>query len=526
MTRKTFVSAGWPYLYEIPGLHNCIPMLFADSVARYRRLLGEKVTFVTGADEHGSRVEFVSEGLGTSPQALVDAKVAATMPLLAELGMSFDVWGRTSDPRHKQFVASFVDRLLERGAIERREVPVAFCPTCDRHIPDRFTQGACPHCGGPAFGNQCNDKRKCGVLLEPSELKDGHCAVCGGAFEMRAREHLFLPFAEYSDALLRHIETSYAEAPAIRERALAGLAGSQGAALTRDGSWGVPLPNRAALPDRTVYSWVDSLLGKVSFADPASREGALWREPGVEKLFFLGADGVSFYGVLFPALLMAAGDGYDIGAWRIVTNDVLIYEGGVCSKSGRNGISLPEALSLLPGDLWRFVIFEAEARAALSGSTEGAADLDFRWDSFAAAANRDLARIEAVYAPLEGRQPEPELGAAELRVVRDALDALRPGWAFGLLLRLLHGDVRPTLAAGALPLLSCFLPETAKKAEAVLAGGHLPPLFPGLPLDGAALRSKYLSLVAERRAGVDLAAEIAEARGEFLLVCPTRLGER
>ena len=153
MTRH-FVSAGWPYLYDIPGLHNCVPMLFADVYARYYRLKGEEVYFLCGADEHGARTEYVAQGYGTTPQQLLDEKYEATLPLLEKLSLSFDAFERTSDPFHKKFVQEFFSDLLAQDAIVEQEQKVPWCPSCQHHLPDRFLEGTCPSCAGKTYGNQ------------------------------------------------------------------------------------------------------------------------------------------------------------------------------------------------------------------------------------------------------------------------------------------------------------------------------------------------------------------------------------
>lgn len=528
MNGWTFVSAGWPYLYEVPGLHNCIPMLFADAVARFLRGRGENVLYVSGADEHGSRVEFVAEGLGMSPRDLVDAKVALTRPLLAELGLSLDLFARTSDADHQVYVARLIQRLVARGAAVARTDRVPYCAGCDRYLPDRFAEGTCPRCRGPAFGNQCNDKRQCGAILDAFQLVDGRCAVCASPYEPREREHLWVPLDRWRDRLRDHIEASHAHAPGVLARARATLDATDGVVLTRDTAWGIPLGGALHVPGRSVYSWVDSLLGKLSAVAALGREHEVWRTPGAKRVFFMGSDSVGFYAVLMPVLLMAAEEDLAVDEWRIVTNDVLIYEGGVCSKSSRNGIALPEALALLPADYWRFVIFEAEARAARSGRVAGSVDMDFRWDDFARTASRVLGAIDRLYVGLAGAHVASPRDVPALAPVRAALADHQPGLAFSELLDLLQAPEtarRPQDAAAALPLLSCFLPDAAARAREILAGRHEGPVFPHLPLDGAQLRAAYGRKVAERRAAMDLAAELTDVRADLLCVCPARLDE-
>lgn len=524
----TFVSAGWPYLYEVPGLHNCVPMLFADAVARSLRLTGERVVFVSGADEHGSRVEFVAEGLGTSPRELVDEKVGLTRPLLSQLGLSLDLFARTSDPDHQSFVSRLLERLVARGAAVPKTVRIPYCSTCCRHLPDRFAEGSCPRCGGPAFGNQCSDKRQCGLILDAFGLVDGRCAVCGDPYEPRDREHLWLSLDPWRERLRDHIEANHHQSLGVLAKARATLEETDGVVLTRDTAWGIPLSPSIAVPGCTVYSWVDSLLGKVSAVAALGHDGPVWRSPGARKVFFMGGDSVGFYAVLFPALLMAADEEHALDGFRIVTNDVLIYEGGVCSKSSRNGIGLPEALSLLPGDYWRLVIFEAEARAEGSEQPVGSRDLDFRWDEFGQTATRILGAIDHLVLALAGTDPTPAPESRALDAVRSALAAFRPGAAFALLLETLlapDASSRPQEVAAALPLLGCFLPDAAHRAAEILGGRCCGPIFPDLPLDGATLRAAYTRNVAARRSKLDLAAELTDVRADALCVCPIRLDE-
>src|SRR5262245_48783822 len=126
MTSHHFVSAGWPYLYDVPGLHNCVPMLFADVYARYYRHKGDEVYFLCGADEHGARTEYVAHGYGVTPKQLLDEKYDATVPLLKQMGLSFDAFGRTGDAFHQQFVQQFFTDLIARGFLQEGKQKVAW----------------------------------------------------------------------------------------------------------------------------------------------------------------------------------------------------------------------------------------------------------------------------------------------------------------------------------------------------------------------------------------------------------------
>ncbi|MBI4509025.1 MAG: class I tRNA ligase family protein [Deltaproteobacteria bacterium] len=504
---KVFVSAGWPYLYDIPGLHNCVPMLFADVAARFHRLHGDDVFFLCGSDDHGARIEFVSEGYGKKPADLVREKYEATLPLLGRLGLSFDLFGRTSDERHRAFVQGFYARLRSRGALSAREESIPFCERCSKFLPDRFLEGKCPHCGGRAYGNQCQNKKSCDRLLKPSELVEAHCAACGDVAGFRKSKHWIFSVGQHAEAATTQVTSTAAfqdEVKAIVHRTLREVPEM---VVTRNVTWGIPLPWED--PGITAYNWVDSLLAKVSFTPEP-----FFKDPSAKKMFFLGKDSVPFYGVLFPALLSAADMGHSLNEWWVVPNEVFIYEGGVCSKSTGTGIWLREALAVLPGDYWRFYIFYAYARR-----NQVERDVDFRWERFAKAVNEEL------MAPLSQAVAEPgdDKATGLVDEAKDLLAQGRIGRALATLLELVRRRPSRQVLHTALPLLSCYIPETAARAAACLTTGES--LFPDGPVDARSVQRRYQREVEVRRGERTLEEEITDARADGLCVCPINLSE-
>lgn len=580
-----FVSAGWPYLYDIPGLHNCVPMLFADIVARFYRLRGDDVLFVTGSDEHGARIEYVAQGYGRDPKGLVDEKHRQTLPLLRELGLSFDVFGRTSDVQHREFCSDFFAGLLKvPGAVQARFEPLPYCPRCRRGLPDRFVEGGCPHCGEHAFGNQCNNKKTCGRMLEAGQLRDPHCAVCKEKVDLRPTRQWYLNVRNYADAIRPHVTASDSFRDEVQGVVEATLRSVQEVSITRDSAWGIPVPGPDA-EGKTIYNWVDSLLGKVSTVARfgPEREATFWKDPNASKVFCMGPDSVSFYGVLFPALLLAVGRGYRLENWCILPNEVFIYEGGVCSKSTGTGIWLAEALETLPADFWRFYIIDTYARRHETHSRE----IDFRWEKFASAVNRRLIDLvggtaeklialsrAAAGPPVAGRSGASASAfigftEASCESVLSLLDQLRIGRAFLGLVDLFEGAAKfagaregnpqpDEVAAARLflqrvtPLLSCYLPGVAATTwsrsgfpgspatvnwrrlvreapspqppggEARDTGG----LFPVGKLYHREVQHAYGRRVDARRAQRTLGEELTDARADDLCVCPVDLREQ
>jgi methionyl-tRNA synthetase len=557
---KRFVSAGWPYLYDVPALHNCVPMIFGDVMARYYRLAGDEVYFLCGADEHGARIEYVAEGQGRTPAAVVDDALARTEPLFAPLSLSFDKFGRTADPAHVSFVRDFMARLRARGAIVPRDVEVAWCDRCARVLPDRFVEGACPACGAKAFGNQCQDKMVCGKMLRPAELVRPRCAVCNDPSTTRRKAHWAMPLAPWIEPALSALTSSSPFRDEVLAVARRVVEETREVIVTRDFRYGVPIE----LPDGSpgvVDGWVDALLAKPSFAGER-----FFADSSAEKLFFLGRDGLPFYTVLLPALLAAADRGYSPARWHVQPNQVFVDEGGICSKSTGTGIWLPEALATLPGELWRFYVLYAYAARAEEK------DVLFRWERFAEVTNQELiAPFEAAIARVAGafsvgtaaawRDDHAAYGLAKqgAAIASDArrlLGELRIGRALFALLawpQLTESVHDATTAAGAreaarmvLPLFACYAPELARRAwtrlglrggpldPRVADGSHVDdphpaprgePIFPGGEIRAREAQREYQRRVEERRRERSLDEEITAARADRLCACPSELSE-
>ncbi len=561
---RRFVSAQWPYLYDVPALHRCVPMLFGDVMARYYRLRGDDVYFLCGADEHGARIEYVAEGLGTAPDMMVEGALARTRPLLAQLELSFDELGRTGDPAHQAWVKAFFADLKRVGALEARDVTVAWCEHCARVLPDRFVEGRCPTCNGRAFGNQCQDKMVCGRLLKPAELREPKCSICADPASTRTRKHWAMKLQPYVSSALEGLTSSTAYLEEVRTLAHRVVDECPEVVLTRDFRHGVQIDGPDGQPV-CVDGWVDSLLAKISFTDRAGHT-LHFREPSTEKVFFLGRDGLPFYTVLLPALLAASKRGYASTRWHVQPNQVFVDEGGICSKSTGSGIWLAEALASVPAELWRFYVYYAYAARAEER------DVAFRWERFAEVTNAELIEpLESAVQRLAGtlgagvpawrEDPAARDVARAIAATADEaarlLDQHRTGRA---LHRLLAGikqarDVDPSaaLAAGArdalpplLPLLGCYLPGVAQRSWARLglrgspaavrvADGSVvddaapqtqgPLVFSDGPIRARDAQREYQRRVDERRRGRTLDEEITAARADKLCACPSELTE-
>jgi methionyl-tRNA synthetase len=489
-------------------------MLFADVCARFLRISGDEVFFLCGADEHGARTEYVAHGYGVTPKRLLDAKFDATLPLLNQLELSFDYFGRTQDPFHAQFVQDLLQDLIHREIVIPGTQKVAWCLSCQHHLPDRFLEGTCPYCGGRTYGNQCNNKKDCARLVEPEKVIDAQCAVCAGSVEWRQEPHLFLRMDLFKDKIFNHAQAPSKDIAEVLERIQRTLAENPNVCITRDTQWGIPVPG---LPGKTVYSWVDSLLAKVSMLGKQSpkMEEDYWKNSHTQHHFFLGMDGTPFYGALFPALLLASNRGYSIENWKLSPNEVFIYEGGICSKSTGTGIWLEEALATLPADFWRFYIFFVHANVEMGAER----DVDFRWERFCETVNQWLLEGLKSAAEAQEAQDGPD-GEADAKHIQELMKTAKIGEAFHVLMKSMieHPSREKTLRLA--PLLSCFLPTSGRE----LSKGLNP--FNRAPLYAPQVQMDYQDRVDSRRAKRDLGQEITDARADTLCVCPINLREQ
>jgi methionyl-tRNA synthetase len=315
----------------------------------------------------------------------------------------------------------------------------------------------------------------------------------------------------FKDKLLQNTQAPAKDFKEVRERIQRTLDENPLVCITRDTLWGIPV---SGLPSKTVYSWVDSLLAKISMLakQGGNLENLYWKDPNAQHHFFLGMDGTPFYGALFPALLLAVDKNYSIDHWKLHPNEVFIYEGGICSKSTGTGIWLEEALATLPADFWRFYIFFVHA----SVETGSERDVDFRWERFCEAVNTWILKglKLAIEAPLGGNGIEEEKQIVQL--MQDS----KIGAAFLTLMKALVEQPSREKTSRLAPLLSCFLPHTGQ----MLAQGRTP--FDVAPLYAPQVQMDYQDRVDARRAKRGLGEEITDARADALCVCPINLREQ
>ncbi|RLE82230.1 MAG: methionine--tRNA ligase [Thermoprotei archaeon] len=372
---RWLVCSAWPYINAIPHLGNMIgSVLSADVYARYLRMRGHEVVFVSGSDEHGTPIEIEAIKRKINPKELTDKNHEIVKSLFERWEISFDNYTRTENEVHKNFVKDFYLKVYENKYVFNKEVEMPYCPRDEIFLPDRFIIGTCPYCGYEnARGDQCEH---CGRLLNPTLLVGARCAICGAKPQIRKTLHWFFDLPKLADEIKKYIENNKNLPENARNMSLAMIKeGLEPRSLTRDNKWGIPAPFPGA-EGKTIYVWMEAVLGYISatieyFKKKGREEDwkQYWFSRETKSVYFIGKDNIPFHTIIFPALLLASKEPYVL-PWSVASTEYLLFEGDKFSKSRRWGIWIDEALELLPADYWRFalILYRPEVR-----------DINFSW---------------------------------------------------------------------------------------------------------------------------------------------------
>ncbi|MEM2995262.1 MAG: methionine--tRNA ligase [Candidatus Bathyarchaeia archaeon] len=423
---KVLVTSAWPYINVTPHIGNLVgSVLSADVVARYYRLRGDEVVMVSGSDEHGTPIEVEAIRMGVSPKELTDKNHAKVASLFKKWGISFDNYTRTENPVHKEFVQNHLMKIFRNGYIFTQETTLLYCENCRRFLPDRFVEGKCPFCGHlPARGDQCD---ACGRLLEPTALIEPYCVICRGKPTLKTTRHWYFDLSRFSKQLSDYLSCNSQLSASTKNFSLNLIReGLKPRAVTRDVNWGIPAPFPGA-EGKTIYVWVEALLGYVSATIEYFRnrgEPEKWREYWFNKnartLFFIGKDNIPFHTIIFPALLLASGEDYNL-PWNVSSTEFLQFGGEKASKSQRIGIWIDEALELFPADYWRYYLMATRPETK---------DSNFTWESFIEKVNADLndtfgnfihRTLKFINTKFDGKVPQPKALAEDDKRILETL---------------------------------------------------------------------------------------------------------
>ncbi|MDB4835074.1 methionine--tRNA ligase [Cyclobacteriaceae bacterium] len=389
MSKRYTITAALPYangpvhIGHLAGVY--VP---ADIYARFRRSTGEDVIFVCGTDEHGVPITIRAKQEGVTPQDVVDKYHGIIKDSFAGLGISFDIFSRTSNETHKETASEYFKNLYEKGVFKEITSEQFYDEEAKQFLADRYIKGTCPKCGNEeAYGDQCE---KCGSTLSADELINPKSALSGNQPIKKETTHWYLPLDEQEDFLKKWILEDHKEWKSnVYGQCKSWLdAGLKPRAVTRDLDWGVPVPVEGA-DGKVLYVWFDAPIGYISATKELAAQkgfdwGKYWKDDEAELVHFIGKDNIVFHCIIFPAMLKADGS-YNLPE-NVPANEFLNLEGNKLSTSKNWAVWLNEYLEDFPDQ-------QDVLRYALCANAPETKDNDFTWKDFQTRNNSELVAI-------------------------------------------------------------------------------------------------------------------------------------
>ena len=383
--KRYLVTAALPYAngpVHIGHLAGCY--LPADIYVRYLRAQKRDVKFVGGSDEHGVPITIRALKEGITPQQVVDRYHTQIKESMEQMGISFDIYSRTSNKVHHQTASDFFKTMYDKGLFEEKETEQYYDETTNTFLADRYIIGTCPVCANPnAYGDQCE---KCGSSLSPEQLINPRSALSDAVPVQKKTKHWYFPLQDYEPWLKEWLIEGHKEwKNNVYGQCKSWLDnGLHSRAMTRDSNWGIKVP----LPDaegKVLYVWFDAPIGYISATKELTEHWAdYWRKDDTKLVHFIGKDNIVFHCIIFPAMLKAHG-GFVLPE-NVPANEFLNIEGEKVSTSRNWAVWVHEYVKDFAGceDVLRYV---------LCANAPETKDNDFTWKDFQDRNNSELVSI-------------------------------------------------------------------------------------------------------------------------------------
>ena len=355
-----------------------------DVIARYHRLKGNHVVLVSGTDCHGTPIDIKALKENKSPKEIVDACHNSFSEDWKNIGLSYDLYNRTDDPFHKEFVQNLFKKYYEKGYLYEKKETQLYCEKCNLFLADRYILGTCPKCGADIKGDECE---KCNSLLEIKDVLNPRCAICNQAASIKETKNLYFALSKFQDNLRNLVEENKnnwrENAVLFTERYL--NEGIPDRCASRSLTWGIPIPIEG-YEDKKIYGWFENVWGYVTackkYCDASGENWEnYWKKGSNNKIYLVHAkDNIPFHTVIFPSLMMATEDNYTMPN-KIVSDEYITIEGEKLSKSKGNYIALKDLLSRYPADAIRYYFLTNDPEKR---------DFNFTWTDFINTLNSDL----------------------------------------------------------------------------------------------------------------------------------------
>ena len=388
---KITITAALPYangpvhIGHLAGVY--IP---ADIYARFTRLLGKEVLFICGSDEHGVPITLRAKKEGVTPQDVVDRYNKIIGDSFRDLGISFDIYSRTSNKTHHDLAQDFFKNLYDKKAFREISSEQYYDEQAQQFLADRYITGTCPKCSNEnAYGDQCE---KCGSTLSPSELINPKSALSGSIPVLKETKNWYLPLDEIQkDFLNDYINNNTHWKSNVAGQCKSWLNdGLRERAMTRDLDWGIPVPVEGA-DGKVLYVWFEAPIGYISATKELRPDDwEQWWTGDTRLVHFIGKDNIVFHCIIFPAMLHLRGDGYVVPT-DVPANEFLNLEGQKISTSRNWAVWLNEYLVDLPNK-------QDELRYVLTSIAPETKDSEFTWKDYQTRVNSELVGIYGNFA--------------------------------------------------------------------------------------------------------------------------------
>ncbi|UNL83101.1 methionine--tRNA ligase [Priestia koreensis] len=375
-----FIGGAWPYANGSLHLGHIASLLSGDILARYYRMKGEKVLYVSGSDCNGTPITIRAKQEGVAPKEIADRYHKEFYECFSKLGFSYDCYTRTDTQNHHHVVQLIFNELIQNGWIYKKETEQAYCYTCEQFLPDRYVEGICPHCGQAARGDQCE---ACSAILDPVDLLHKTCKVCGDHPTVRETEHFYFALSQLQEQIEKYVKESTGwrdNAIRLTKRYLS--EGLQDRAASRDLPIGVPVPVKG-YEEKKVYVWIEAVVGyysaSVEWGTKHQKSYETFWEKDVTSYYVHGKDNIPFHTIIWPALLL--GMNGDALPTHIVSNEYLTLEKKKLSTSKNWAVWVPDMIERYDPDSIRYF---------LTINAPENRDTDFSWREFILSHNGEL----------------------------------------------------------------------------------------------------------------------------------------
>ncbi|MDQ0352500.1 methionyl-tRNA synthetase [Alkalibacillus filiformis] len=380
---NVFIGGAWPYANGSLHLGHISSLIPGDILARYYRMKGDNVLFVSGSDCNGTPITIRAKQEGATPKEIADHYHNEFLDCFKKLGFTYDYYTRTDSKHHHQIVQEIFLNLLDHKKVYKKEVEQAYCNTCEQFLPDRFVEGICPNCRKEARGDQCDH---CSKILEPLDILEKKCKTCGDSPTTKNTEHFYFKLSTFQAELQQYVKNAKTNnlwrenAIQLTERYLS--EGLHDRAVSRDLPIGVPVPVDG-YEDKKIYVWIEAVSGYYS----ASKKWALennkdnsgfWNQD-TKSYYIHGKDNIPFHSVIWPSILLGIEN--QCLPTHIVSNEYLTVEKKKLSTSKNWAIWVQDILeNYHPDSIRYFLTINAPENR----------DSDFSWREFIYSHNSEL----------------------------------------------------------------------------------------------------------------------------------------